>query len=377
VSIRSLSTLAIATFLLLTSCPNPIPSELAGQINDTDGPVISITEPTDRSEYSTVVRVSGTVTDDADTATATRIAACSFAVAGTSVGSGFEIDDAGAFSFLFATTDVEGTALFEGVARLEVAARDWSGNETIESVEIVPATTGAVPGFSVTPGNREVTLEWDEVPGAESYSLHSLRYHDETREDVPYPYVWDNLVNGQLYDFQLRAVMPEGIGVDAWSDTQEAIPLSERTLAPWVIESEYRSITIGWDALAVPTEFVIERSEADGPWIVHSITDGTTLSDSGLAHDTTYAYRVTPILRPDIVSASISAVPGRFPDLHVEYVGLVDQSEPTYKFAISGNCAFTAAKTAGWKSSMSPILMHRFAWTDATTLIRDTSPVLP
>jgi hypothetical protein len=55
--------IVIAMTVFLTSCPNPLPPELVTQINDTDGPVITIAEPADRSEYSTVVRVSGTVTD--------------------------------------------------------------------------------------------------------------------------------------------------------------------------------------------------------------------------------------------------------------------------------------------------------------------------
>ncbi|MCK4516829.1 MAG: hypothetical protein KAU31_16320, partial [Spirochaetaceae bacterium] len=224
--------------MLLSSCPNPIPVELATQITDTQGPVIVITEPADRSEYSTVVRVSGKVTDggDGDGPTATQVAECTYSVPGTTVEGSFEIDGEGAFNFLFATRDADGTTFVAGPATIEITARDWNGNQSTTSVQIVPPAAGDVPGFTVTPANHEVTIAWSDVPGAESYSIHNPRY-GQIREDVTSPYVWDGLINGELYSFQLQAVLPEGTGVDAWSNTQDVIPLSERTLAPSVTET--------------------------------------------------------------------------------------------------------------------------------------------
>lgn len=178
--------LSFFTFLILTSCPNPLSPELVNQINDTTGPVITITEPADRSEYSTVVRVSGTVDDsieEYDFSSRSQVSRCSYAVTGTTIGGNFEVDDEGSFSFTFVTKENEGTWLVSGPATLELTACDWSGHKSIESIQLIPSETGAAPGFFVTPGYREATIEWDDVPGAESYELFEYKY-GQTRSDV-------------------------------------------------------------------------------------------------------------------------------------------------------------------------------------------------
>lgn len=148
-----------AAALFLISCPNPLPPELVIQINDTDGPVITITEPSDRSEYSTVVWVAGTVSDggsgNGSGVNTAQIAECSYSIPGTTIGGEFAVDEEGSFSFLFAIREADGTRLVSGPATLEVCAGDWSGNESTASVQLIPAETGDVPGFAVTPGNKK------------------------------------------------------------------------------------------------------------------------------------------------------------------------------------------------------------------------------
>ena len=124
-NLREIVTLALlAAVILFTGCPTPVPSDLAGQINDVDGPVITITEPVDRSQYSTVVRVSGTVSDAEEGDSVAQVAACACAVPGTSAEGSFSIEADGTFTFLFATRDADGTTLVDGPATTDLTARE-------------------------------------------------------------------------------------------------------------------------------------------------------------------------------------------------------------------------------------------------------------
>ena len=118
---------------------------------------------------------------------------------------------------------------------------------------------------------------------AESYTIHNPRY-GEIRDDVTSPYSWDGLTNGELYSFQLQAVLPEGAGEDAWSTMEDVIPICARTLTPSVVATDYRSISLGWDAIPAASEYIVERSVDGGP-----------------------------VEQDKILSAVISASPGRFP----------------------------------------------------------------
>ena len=227
--------IVIAMTVFLTSCPNPLPPELVTQINDTDGPVITITEPVARSEYSTVVRVAGTVSDggggNGSGGNTAQIAECSYSIPATTIGGTFTLDEEGTFSFLFATREADGTRLVSGPATLEVCSGDWSGNESTASVQLIPAETGDVPGFAVTPGNKKAVISWSEVPGAGSYDLFETK-HGVGKSGVTAPYDWTGLENGTLYAFTVTAQMPDDAGDDAVSNIIETVPLSPRSLAP-------------------------------------------------------------------------------------------------------------------------------------------------
>ncbi len=298
--------------VLLSSCPNPIPSELAAQLTDEDGPVITITEPTDRSEYSTVVQVIGTITDSLSATSATEVASCSYQIHGTTVAGEFSVSETGEFSFLFATVDSDGTRLVDGTITFELSAVDWSGNESSETVELVPSSTGDVPGFVVEPGDRTVTITWDEIPGAESYSLSEVNFGLE-RTDVTSPYTWTGLTNGQAYAFQLTAHVPEDVGQDARSEIIEKMPLSSRTFAPWVAEEGYKSITVEWWANPDVAQYTVERAlSSDGPWEVRRRLTASRFEDTEVEHNTEYWYRIKPTEFPEIPSDANAGMPGRF-----------------------------------------------------------------
>ena len=53
----------VAVLLSLTSCPNPLPLDLALQATDNDGPAVVITSPQDKDFYQSGVTITGFVTD--------------------------------------------------------------------------------------------------------------------------------------------------------------------------------------------------------------------------------------------------------------------------------------------------------------------------
>ena len=194
---------------LISSCTNPIPEGLASQILDNDGPLVTIVSPADRSQYSTIVEVTGTVSDESGSTD--HISGCEFSIAGTSIGGTFDLDGSGEFSFTFATRDSDGTLLLSGPATLEVCASDWNGNMGTATIQLIPTDSGDVPGFSIVPGDKQATITWDEIPGTESYDLLEYKY-GEIKEKVTSPYIWRSLENGEVYAFELTANVPEGTG---------------------------------------------------------------------------------------------------------------------------------------------------------------------
>jgi len=346
--------LAAGVGVLLTSCPNPVPLDLAAQITDLVGPVITITEPADRSEYSTVVHVSGTVSDGGQSGESGvdnigitgRVSACRYSISGTPVSGSFEISADGSFSFDFATRDPGGTRLLTGLVSLVVTAADWNGNEASVTVELVQAETGDVPGFSVVPGNKFATVTWDPIPGATSYSLHNPR-RGEIIDDVTSPYVLSDLTNGDIYSLQIQAIIPDEIGEDAWSSTADVIPLSSRTLMPWVAATDYRSVTMSWTDIAAPTEYIVERKVPGGSWQIRAITSGASFTDTGLSFDSWYEYRVTASAQPDIVTDSERAIPGRFPFDKAIGCSNLFTGGTAYAVDVYGSYAYLADATAG------------------------------
>ena len=164
-------------------------------VPDADGPFLTITSPEDYGEYGTLLTISGTATNSLADARTTEVhPTVSYSIPGTAVAGTAVVDTAtGAFT---ATANVSAVT---GSRTVEVIATDLNGNETIAVVTIVkPLIGGDISGFTVTPGNKKVTISWNPVQGAESYTLFEA-YYGKTRTNVTSPYVWTGLQNGTTY----------------------------------------------------------------------------------------------------------------------------------------------------------------------------------
>lgn len=336
----------ISAAMVFCACPNQISTDLLEQMNDSDGPLVTIVEPVDKSDYSTMVAVSGSVTDgSSDTAfSAENIYSCSYSIEGTTVEGNFDLDDEGNFSFLFATREADGTALIAGPVTLELFAVDWNGNTGSSSIQLLQPDEGDISGFTVTPANKSVTIEWDDVAGAESYDLFRYEY-GITIENVTSPYTWSDLDNGVSYSFQLTAHMPDGAGDDALSSITSAMPLSPRTLALRIRETGYGTISLEWQDNPYVDNYILERSlSSDGPWQTYQRTMENCYIDTGLDFDMTYYYRVYNGDCPDIKSQSVGAVPARFANSIESVVATSGEAQNVF---VSGGYAYVADGESG------------------------------
>jgi hypothetical protein len=332
--------------------------------NDGVGPFAEITEPEDMSYYASVVRVSGRVLDASGAATTGEVKSVSYRVPGTSIAGPLYPAAGGSYSFEFATKDEHGAQVIDGSRTIEVTAVDWNLNSTTVAVMILRGSGNSdIPSFAVKPQSEQVEITWEPVLHATSYKLYTPR-DGQVRENVTSPYVWDSLTNGELYSFHLQAVLPYP-GADAWSDLQDAIPLSGRTLAPWVKDVGYRSITIEWRDTAAASEYVVERREGNGPWLVRTTTADTSLTETGLAHDTWYAYRVTRFRQEGVVSAEASGMPSRFGPGGAALAATYGIYGSAFGVAAAGDYAYLAHESAGLRifdisDPFSPILIGTY-----------------
>ena len=308
-------------------------------VPDSDGPFVTVTSPVDYGNYATLIEIAGTVTNAVgDPSTSEVNAEISYRFPGTSISGTVEIDPAdGIFSI---TVDVSGLS---GDKTIEITAADLNGNETSTVINITKPTAGGdIAGFSVTPGNKQVTISWGPVPYAQSYSLFEANY-GQTRTNVTSPYVWDELENGKIYSFQLTANVSSGS--DAVSNVVEKMPLSVRTLAPWVREVGYKSVTIEWRANPNVAKYTVERGlSPDGPWEVRRKLLDNVFTDTEVEHNTEYYYRVTPAAYPDVLSDYQAAVPGRFSK---DIVTSIDIPESVTEVIVHENYAYASTKQNG------------------------------
>ncbi|MCK4516337.1 MAG: hypothetical protein KAU31_13830, partial [Spirochaetaceae bacterium] len=210
-----------------------------------------------------------------------------------------------------------------------------------------------IPSLTVVSGNGEVSLQWDEVPGAETYTLYYTT-------DNSYPNVGHggsngfemagvdpgltlpNLQNGAMHVFQLRAELGEALP-DAWSDFVQALPLSEFSLAPRVSTAVPDQIEIFWKSIPADVPFVLYRSDsADGTY--YQLTEpiyGTSYVDWNVTDGQVYHYRVAPLAYSDTMSFSAVGTTGLIPN-----ESLVSSATPTEYSAcsvwIEGNYAYVS-----------------------------------
>ena len=308
---------------------------------DQDGPFLSISSPGDYSEYATMVTLAGSVVNSLEDGDTTEVVSdVSYRVPGSDISGFVSIDSDGRFS---TTLNV---SVLDGSNTIEVTAEDLNGNETMVIITIVkPEEGGDISGFTVTPGNRQVTIEWDEVQGAVSYSLSESNYGLE-QTDVTSPYIWEGLENGSVYSFELTASLPGDGSSDAVSSLVSAMPLSSMSLTPWVRDVGFRTITIEWWDSPDIDRYLVERAESpDGPWEAWRNTAEHLFTDDRVAAETLYYYRVSPASYLDIVSNPTSGMASPFNNY--QQVARIPTDDSAYDVVVHDDKAFISVAAEG------------------------------
>ena len=157
--------------LLLISCPSPIVQEMLNHVNDVLPPIITIVSPEEGSYCANTVVVNGTVTDRSTEADdAGKISAFTYEVLSSTVVGEVAINDDGTFSFDFSTADLGSNFV------LKLTAEDWNGNTGVISRTLLKLDGNDIPSFSAEPGNKSITLTWDDVPHT-SFKLYIILHN--------------------------------------------------------------------------------------------------------------------------------------------------------------------------------------------------------
>ena len=317
------------------------------QIRDTSAPVITILTPGEGSSYGTTVAVTGVVTDSAATGGAPgRVHSFSYQVIpATLPGGSISVASDGTFTLSF------DTGSFTGPMIVVFTAVDWNRNQSEARLNL--ADQGAVPSFTATAGNQQVTLTWDPVPLTSGYTLYyttdgslpSPQYGNRI-DAVESPLSLTGLANGSLHVFLLHAHAREGR--DNWSWYREAIPLSALTLAPRVT-GQYREILVEWRDIPATDEFDVLRSDSrQGTCAtVASRVRGRSFNDAMVEPGRLYYYKVRPSLEGSVVSAPNPGETADCPRPEQRILGSCATPGPALGIVLSQGYAYVAASEAG------------------------------
>ncbi len=335
----------VVSSIALLSCPKTISVETYQQLKDITAPGIELSWPAEGSSYASTVVVTGTVTDktdENDESGSGAVVKVSYEILNTDI-VGDAVLDGNSFTFSFSTRQLSGTL------SVRITVTDWNGNTTVKTLTLYD--NGAIPDFYATPGNGEITLSWDEVAEAESYTLYYERLNSIPNEEMTDPsqvittdgltLTIDNLENGQIHTFLLKANCSDG--VENWSDVIKCIPLSEVQLCP-ELSPEQDYIQVTWkDIKGTDTYQVWKSASANGTYYnVSGDIEQSYYTDYLVEPGKNYYYKIVPADYCDILSyANTAELPGPVPYRCREQFSV---STPNFAFdvKVSGNYAYMA-----------------------------------
>ncbi len=327
--------------LIISSWTTPINEEMFLQVKDEMAPGIIILSPIEGSSYAATVIVTGIVTDSATSDGGEGgIGSLSYEVMGTSLAGDITPETDGSFTFNFPTTNLSGSIV------IQITASDWNGNEITESLTLV--NHGAIPSFTIEPGNGEVTLSWDPVSMAESYTIYYEKNdilpseaYSLSISNASSPRTLDGLVNGDMHVFQLCS--HSSSGTDNWSEIVKVIPLSTAHLVPKVIP-EFTAINTEWTPVSSTEEYEVWKSTSrNGPFFnISGVIAATSFRDTSVAPGQVYYYAVKPASYNDTLSGANAGVTTAFRPPNERIIGSVNTPGDSCQLAISGSYAYVA-----------------------------------
>jgi hypothetical protein len=334
-----------AGILLLSACPNPVTQATFSQMTDKAAPIIGISSPANNSAYTQTVTVQGTAVDSGQLRSLTYTVTGTLGVLTTGEVALGSIGSNGSYSFQF------GTISFSGPIAVTVSAKDWNDNVST-AVLTLTSPGSSVSSFTATPENRQVTLNWEPVTGAIDYTIYYTTNGTLPTEtfgkwvvvSAP-PHTISGLKNGAMHVFLLKA---RTASADYWSGYERRVPLSMFTLAP-VVTAGYRKISLAWSPIDATDQFEVSRAiDPAGPYTSYTgAMTGTSFTDTNVADNTWYYYKVQPAVTGGTPSAYNGAQTIQLPPSETERIASIYSPAPTQKVKVSGNYAYVAAQSAG------------------------------
>jgi hypothetical protein len=335
-----------ACILLLSACPNPVTQTTFSQMTDKAAPIIDISSPASNSAYTQTVTVQGTVVDGGQLRSLTYTVTGTLGVLATGEVPLGSVGTNGSYSFQF------GTITFSGPIAVTVSAKDWNDNVGTTVLTLTSPGT-AISSFTATPSNKKVTLNWELIPGATSYTVYyttngtlpTESYGQTVTVSAP-PYELASLKNGALHVFLLKAHTTAG--TDYWSGFVQTIPLSEFTLAP-MVTGDYRKIQLEWSEIEGVNQFEVYRStDPAGTFVNHTgVITGNSFTDPDIPDNAWYYYKVRPALAGTPLSTFNGAQTVQIPGSEQDRIVSLATSGSPKKVKVSGNFAFVAAQSSG------------------------------
>lgn len=348
-SIKSVMTIVcFFIILIISSCPTPITEKMFLQVKDEVAPGITILSPADGSSCAKSVIVTGTVSDlSTDSNNTGGLSSLSYEILSADIAEEIPFDEEGSFSFSFSTITLGSTFV------LKITAIDWNGNVQAASITLNLMEGNDIPSFSVVPGNKLVTLTWDEVPLSTGYSL--LYSTNGTIPSELYGYRMDDVDSGlEMSDLENDAMhvfilqSHSSAGDDNWSVVVRAIPLSPATLAPTVTGS-YGAVEVGWLEIPATDTFEVWRAtDIAGPFsMIASDADTVGFTDTFVNPGDYYFYKVRPALAGSIMSNLGAGTPGVFYPYGTTRIGTNMWADNGAGVAARGDYAYVANRGDG------------------------------
>ncbi len=168
---------------------------------------------------------------------------------------------------------------------------NWSSPISISTLIAPPATPVNV---DATASTTEITLVWEAVPGADSYSIE-LDGSSVVDNITDTSYSVTGLTSNTQHSYRVKAVNAAG-GSD-WSSPMSISTLIAPPATPVNVNATASTteITLVWDAVSGANSYSIEL---DGSSIVNNITD-TTYTVTGLTSNTEHSYRIKAVNTAD------------------------------------------------------------------------------
>ena len=232
----------------------------------------------------------------------------------------------GAFKCLKEITGTSYTAadLTNG-KRIGFLVRAFDGNvgspyTTADIVYTTPFGVLAKPSFTLTAGNRQVSIKWNAVSGATSYRVYRVDNGKYVYlcEITGTSYTATGLTNGTKYGFLVRAFNGSTGSAYSSADIVYTTPVGSLAKPSVTAVAGSSAVTLRWGAVSGASTYRIYRYDS-GKYTALANTSATSYTVSGLSNGTRYGFMVralngsigSPYTAADVVYATPVASVGK------------------------------------------------------------------